>query len=85
MSAEQVEQGCIQMRTEFYRLASIVQRGLDWRVNCDRPAMLANFALINWMIRREVMQRVSYPLGDESAEGLPDFYAIAQRASQPVL
>jgi hypothetical protein len=47
--------------------------------------MLANFVLINWMIRREVMQRVSYPLGDESAEGLPDFYTVAQRASQPVL
>jgi radical SAM superfamily enzyme YgiQ (UPF0313 family) len=85
MSAAQVEQGCIQMRTEFYRLASIVRRGLDWRVNCNRPAMLANYGLINWMIRREVMQRVSYPLGDESAEGLPDFYAIAQHAGQPVV
>ncbi len=78
MSAAQVEQGCIQMRTEFYRLGSIVRRGLDWRVNCDHPAMWANYLLINWMIRREVLQRVSYPLGDASAQGMPDFHAIAQ-------
>jgi radical SAM superfamily enzyme YgiQ (UPF0313 family) len=85
MSAAQVEQGCVQMRTEFYRLASLVRRGLDWRVNCNRPTMLANYVLINWMIRREVMQRISYPLGDESAVGMPNFHAIAQRTGQPML
>jgi radical SAM superfamily enzyme YgiQ (UPF0313 family) len=79
MSAEQIRDGCIAARREVYRLAAIARRGSDWRVNCDGPAMLTNFALINWLIRREVGQRIDYPLGDEGDE-MPDFHAIVQQA-----
>jgi radical SAM superfamily enzyme YgiQ (UPF0313 family) len=80
MTAVQVEQGCIQSRRAFYRLASIARRGLDWRVNSTTPRMAVNFLALNSLIRREVTQRIHYPLGDEACRGMPDFYAIAQRA-----
>jgi hypothetical protein len=44
--------------------------------------MLANFLLINWMIRREVSQRVGYPLGDEACDALPDFHALAHQSAR---
>jgi radical SAM superfamily enzyme YgiQ (UPF0313 family) len=83
MTADEMHAGCVRARQQFYRLSSIARRGLDWRVNCSSPAMLANFLLINWMIRREVSQRVGYPLGDEACDALPDFHTLAHQSARP--
>ena len=66
MTAEQVEQRCVEARAAFYSLPSIARRSLDFRVNGDNFLMWSNFFLINWMMRREVRQRRGYPLGDEA-------------------
>ena len=66
MTAEQVEQRCVEARAAFYSLPSIVRRSLDFQVNGDNFLMWSNFFLINWMMRREVRQRRGYPLGDEA-------------------
>ncbi len=71
LSAEQISQGCIKARADFYSLSSIFRRSLDFQVNSSSLFMWSNFFLINWMIRREVMQRRNYPLGDEAYNGLP--------------
>lgn len=79
MTAEQVEARCIEARAAFYSLPSILRRSLDFRVNSSTPFMWANFFVINWLMRREVLQRRGFPLGDaactddllETAEAFP--------------
>src|ERR1051326_3406505 len=66
MTPEQVRFGCVCARTEFYRFASIVRRGLDRRVNTRNWRMCYEHFLVNCMIRREVEERVGFPLGDET-------------------
>jgi radical SAM superfamily enzyme YgiQ (UPF0313 family) len=68
MTADQVKEGCISARREFYRFSSIWRRSLD-RVNSGSLYMGAKFFTINWLIRREVTQRRDYPLGDEAFRG----------------
>ncbi len=69
MTPEQVRDGCIQARAEFYSLNSIVRRSLDRQVNGENFFMWTHFFIINWMIRREVEQRAGFPLGDEAYRG----------------
>lgn len=68
MTADEVKEGCISARKEFYRLGSIWRRALD-RVNAGSPYMASKFFVINWLIRREVTERRDYPLGDERFQG----------------
>jgi len=68
MTADEVKEGCIAARKEFYSVRSIWRRSLD-RVNGSSAYMWTNFFSINWMIRREVMQRRDYPLGDATFRG----------------
>ncbi len=68
MTADEVKEGCIAARREFYSLQSIWRRSFD-RVNAGSSYMWSNFYLINWLIRREVTQRRDYPLGDETFRG----------------
>jgi radical SAM superfamily enzyme YgiQ (UPF0313 family) len=68
MTADEVKEGCISARKEFYRLSSIWRRSLD-KVNSGSLYMGAKFFTINWLIRREVTQRRDYPLGDETFRG----------------
>jgi radical SAM superfamily enzyme YgiQ (UPF0313 family) len=69
MTPEQVRDGCIRARAEFYRLNSILSRSLDRQVNGENFFMWTHFFMINWMIRREVEQRAGFPLGDEAFRG----------------
>ncbi len=66
MSATQVEQGCVHARTAFYSLPSLLRRSLDFQVNSRTFWMWSNFFVINGLMRREVLQRKSFPLGDEA-------------------
>jgi radical SAM superfamily enzyme YgiQ (UPF0313 family) len=68
MTADEVKEGCIDARREFYRFGSIWRRSLD-RVNSGSAYMGAKFFTINWLIRREVTQRRDYPLGHEGFRG----------------
>lgn len=68
MTADEVKEGCIAARREFYRLGSIWKRSLD-RVNAGSLYMGAKFFVINWLIRREVTERRDYPLGDAGFQG----------------
>jgi hypothetical protein len=46
----------------------MIRRSLDFGVNSKSPFMWFNFFVINSLMRREVLQRRRYPLGDESFE-----------------
>jgi radical SAM superfamily enzyme YgiQ (UPF0313 family) len=65
LSPEAVERACIEARRVFYGWPAIVRRSLD-RVNGAGGFMWWNFFVINYLMRREVSQRVGYPLGDEA-------------------
>jgi radical SAM superfamily enzyme YgiQ (UPF0313 family) len=68
MTAEAVKQRCIDARGAFYSVPSIVRRSLDG-VNSDSLFMWSNFFVINALMRREVLQRKDFPLGDEAYTG----------------
>jgi hypothetical protein len=69
ISAAELEEACIGARRRFFRLGSIVRRSLDFRSNSSSLFMGGNFFVINALMRREVLQRRQYPLGDESVAG----------------
>lgn len=64
MTPEQVRDECIRARAGFYRVGSIVRR-----LNTQSCRLAYEHVLVNWMIRREVAQRVGFPLGDETYRG----------------
>jgi radical SAM superfamily enzyme YgiQ (UPF0313 family) len=60
MSAEALEQGCYEAKTEFNRAASIVRRAFDGGSNRDN---LALFCLANLVSRREIHRKQGGRLG----------------------
>jgi radical SAM superfamily enzyme YgiQ (UPF0313 family) len=86
MTAEEVEQRCVEARRRFYSLPSIFRRSLDRGANGHGWFMWSHFYSINLLFRSEVMQRRNYPLGDEaySAPLLKAEHARALDASQLV-
>lgn len=62
---EELEQHCVAARRRFYGYPSMVRRSLDFSVNSRTPFMWFNYFVINSLMRREVLQRKRYPLGDE--------------------
>jgi len=66
MTAEQVEERCLDARRRFYSIGSILRRGLDFQVNSRTWFMGTNFFSINLLFRAEVFLRRDFPLGDES-------------------
>jgi radical SAM superfamily enzyme YgiQ (UPF0313 family) len=66
---EELEQCCVAARRRFYGYPSLFRRSLDFRVNGRTPFMWFNFFVINGLMRREVLQRRRYPLGDEAFHG----------------
>jgi len=69
MTADQVEQRCIEARQRFYSYASILRRSLDFQVNSRTLFMWSHFFSINLLFRSEVLQRKGFPLGDEAYSG----------------
>ena len=68
MTSEMVKERCIEARSAFYSMPSIVRRSLDVKVNSGNFFMWSNFFTINLMMRREVLQRKDFPLGDQGYE-----------------
>ena len=60
MSAEQLEQGCYQAKTEFNRATNILRRAFDGKANRDN---LALFCLANVVSRREIHRKQGGRLG----------------------
>ena len=68
MSAQELQQHCVDARRQYYTWSSILRRSFD-RVNRDSFFMWRNFFLINTLLRAEVSQRDGYPLGDLNWQG----------------
>ncbi|MEK7705047.1 MAG: radical SAM protein [Myxococcota bacterium] len=68
LSPDELQRHCVQARTDFYSVPSILRRSCD-RVNRGDFFMWRNFFLINAMHRAEVSRRDFYPLGDETWQG----------------
>ena len=68
MSPQELHNHCIEARSSFYSIPSIVQRGFDV-VNRSDAFMLRNFLPINLMHRAEVQKRDHHPLGDMTWRG----------------
>jgi radical SAM superfamily enzyme YgiQ (UPF0313 family) len=68
MTAEAVASRCIDARRAFYSAGSIAARSFD-RVNAGSVFMWTNFFVINGLMRREVLERRDFPLGDEAWDG----------------
>jgi radical SAM superfamily enzyme YgiQ (UPF0313 family) len=69
MTADEVRQRCIDARGAFYSVGSIARRSFDFQVNSNSFFMWTNFFVINGLMRREVLQRKDFPLGDEAYTG----------------
>ncbi|MCU0494263.1 MAG: B12-binding domain-containing radical SAM protein, partial [Chloroflexaceae bacterium] len=69
LTPDEVQRQCVVMRGSFYSLPSMLRRSLDVQVNTKGPFMWWNFFVINWLMRREVLQRHNYPLGDATYQG----------------
>jgi radical SAM superfamily enzyme YgiQ (UPF0313 family) len=65
MTAERLQQACIEARAAFYGWHNIWQRGLD-PVNRAGLRMWLSYYWINSLCRQEVHLRDHYPLGDEA-------------------
>ncbi|MGA2169387.1 MAG: hypothetical protein ABSG62_14350, partial [Terracidiphilus sp.] len=69
MTAEQVKDRCVEARSSYYTIPSILWRGLDLKVNGGSFYMWFQFFAINLLFRSEVLKRKDFPLGDESYTG----------------
>lgn len=63
LGPDEITQGCVESRRQFYAWPSILKRGLH---NRSDFFMLRNFLPINLMHRNEISLRNGYPLGDET-------------------
>jgi radical SAM superfamily enzyme YgiQ (UPF0313 family) len=68
LSRQQLKDGCIAARRQFYSWPSILKRSID-RVNRADGFMFRNFFLINALHRADVSGRDGYPLGDMAWNG----------------
>jgi radical SAM superfamily enzyme YgiQ (UPF0313 family) len=91
-TAEEVRARCVEARSAFYSWPSMLRRSLDFRVNSNSFFMWSNFFVINTLMRKEVLQRQDFPLGDEAytapllkaAHGAPfDPAAVSGAAGPP--
>jgi len=69
ISPKELEERCIMARRRFFGWRSILRRGLDFKVNSSTLFMGFYYFVINVLMRREVLQRKQYPLGDEGFAG----------------
>jgi radical SAM superfamily enzyme YgiQ (UPF0313 family) len=69
ISPRELEESCIAARRRFFGLCSMLRRGLDFKVNGSTLFMWFYYFVINALMRREVLQRKQYPLGDEGFAG----------------
>lgn len=82
-SSEELEAWCHGSRKAFYSLGSIVRRGLDFSANCRTPEMVRTYLALNWLLRREVVQKRRLPLGLQENEKEPGHVPCGDRLGNP--
>jgi radical SAM superfamily enzyme YgiQ (UPF0313 family) len=68
MTPEQLEQGCLRSRIEYYKWRSILERGLD-PVNSANLRVMGAYYWTNFLLKQEVRLRNHLPLGDKAWGG----------------
>lgn len=66
MTAEELTQGCLQARRQFYGAASIIRRAFDFSANARSLSRLGVYALANLISKRELNQKLGQRLGSEA-------------------
>ncbi|MCP4716267.1 MAG: B12-binding domain-containing radical SAM protein [Deltaproteobacteria bacterium] len=68
MPADEIRENCRQARAAFYSMRSIAKRLVN-ATNRNSPAVFAAYMFINMILRNDVSQRYSLPLGDSAYAG----------------
>jgi radical SAM superfamily enzyme YgiQ (UPF0313 family) len=66
LAPHELDNLCLEARRKFFSHSSILKRSLDFQVNSGSIFSWSTFFTANQMMRREVLQRQQYPLGDEA-------------------
>jgi len=66
MTAEELTEGCLRARRQFYSTASIAKRAFDFNTNARSLPRLGIYALANLISKRELNRKLGQPLGDET-------------------
>ncbi|HZS07037.1 MAG TPA: radical SAM protein [Blastocatellia bacterium] len=66
MSADELTEGCIRARRQFYGAASIARRAFEPRTNCRSLSRLAVYALANLISKRELSHKLGHRLGADA-------------------
>lgn len=63
MTADELTEGCLQARREFYGASSIARRAFDFNTNCRSLSRLGIYTLANVISKRELNRKLGQPLG----------------------
>lgn len=63
MSAEQLTNGCLEIRRKFYQSSSILMRSINRPLPFYLPANLGSYLLANFISRREILNKQNQALG----------------------
>lgn len=84
MSAEELARRCYAARTRFYRMGSIVSRGLDLRCNCRGLRAAARYLWLNLFSGGQMRKRQGLPLGEGFDDAqLPEATAVPEDTEAP--
>ena len=67
MTADQLTEGALFARRQFYGASSIIRRATDFSTNCRSLSRLGIYALANLISKRELNQKLGHPLGGEAS------------------
>lgn len=68
MSSSEVEKHCLAARKDFYSIPSIFRRAMDLKCNSASPARVLTYAQMNYLLRKEVMQKRGVLLGFQEVD-----------------
>lgn len=63
LSPQELSELCLNFRKKFYSFPSILRRSTDYKANCKNVYMFSTFFSLNFLSKKEVMQRSGLPIG----------------------
>jgi radical SAM superfamily enzyme YgiQ (UPF0313 family) len=66
MTAEELTEGCIRARSQFYKYSSIAKRAFDPKANCRSIYNLEAFLAANLISRKELSRKLGHRLGADT-------------------
>lgn len=63
LSPQELSELCLNFRKKFYSFPSILRRSTDYKANCKNAYMFSTFFSLNFLSKKEVMQRSGLPIG----------------------